>query len=452
MKNIIKDNKRLFDKQNIPEEYLFSHYMHDIKRPSYVVFPVTEKEVIDIVKYANKNEKKIIARGAGTGAVGSQMPVIGDEIIVDLKLMAGITDFDEETLTLTVLAGTKLGDVQKYAKDAGFLYAPDPASKDSTIAGNVATNAGGMRALKYGTTRDHVKAMRVVLANGEVAELGELTVKNSAGYDLKDLFIGSEGTLGIITEVKLNLVPRPLLTKSIVISFNTISEATDTVLEILKSKFNVSAIELFDRTTISYSENFMQKDFPSKLGDAHILMSLDCEDEKQLNMEINRLKVCLHDNNRSVDFVELDENDETLAWQLRDNILYALMQFTKYEMLDEVVPLNKFAEMVNYTKTLESKHNVTILNFGHAGDGNIHTILLQEDYTDELWQEKKAALLIDIYDKVKELGGLISAEHGIGYTKKEHFLMYTDKVKVDLMRSIKKAIDPNNIFNPNKIF
>lgn len=450
MEKIIKDNKRLFNKENIPEEYLFSYYMQDIKRPLYVALPINEEEIIEIVKYANLNDKKIIARGASTGAVGSQMPVLGDEIIVDIRLMSGITNFDEETLTLTVLPGTTLGMVQEYAAKLGLLYAPDPASKDSTIAGNVSTNAGGMRALKYGTTKDHVKAIRVVLADGNVTELGELTVKNSAGYDLKNLFIGSEGTLGIITEVKLGLVPKPALTKSLVISFETIEQATDTVLEILKSKFNVSAIELFDRVTISYSEQFMKQDFPSKLGNAHILMSLDSEDETQLNMEINRLKTCLND--RVLDFVELDEKTEELAWHLRDNILYALMQFTKYEMLDEVVPLNKFAEMVTFTKTLEKKHNVTILNFGHAGDGNIHTILLQENYTDEQWVTIKEALLIDIYDKVKELGGLISAEHGIGHTKRKHFLMYTDKVKVELMRSVKKAIDPKNIFNPNKIF
>lgn len=156
--------------------------------------------------------------------------------------------------------------------------------------------------------------------------------------------------------------------------------------------------------------------------------------------------------NKTVDFVKLDGEEAKDAWGLRDNILYALMEFTKYEMLDEVVPINQFAEMVNYTKELEKKHQVKILNFGHAGDGNIHTILLQEDYEDKVWQEIRKSLLKDIYDKVTELGGLISAEHGIGYIKRDHFLTYTNKVNIDLMRSIKKAVDPTNMFNPKKIF
>lgn len=450
MNKIITDSKRIYPKNNIPNEYLESHYMNNIKRPSYVVLPINEEEVIKIVKYANLNNKKIIARGANTGAVGSQMPIIGDEIIVDLSLMNKIVSFDEESLILTVQPGTKLIDLQKFAEEKGLLYGPDPASKDSTIGGNVSTNAGGLRAVKYGTTKKYIKSLRVVLASGEVANLGELTVKSSAGYNLKDLFIGSEGTLGIITEIKLQLIYKPNLTKSIILSFKNIKDATNAVLKILKNKFDVSALELFDKEIISHSEKFLNKDFQSQKGDAYLLLNLESEDEQLLELEIKRLFALMKD--KTVDFVQLNDEEAKVAWDLRDNILYALMEFTKYEMLDEVVPINKFAEMVNYTKELENKHAVKILNFGHAGDGNIHTILLQEDYSDELWQEKRKLLLKDIYDKVTELGGLISAEHGIGYTKKEHFLTYTNKININLMRSIKKALDPTNMFNPQKIF
>lgn len=450
MKKIINDIKRVFTKENIPNEYLESHYMKGIKSPSYVVLPINEQEVVNIVKYANLNNKKIIARGANTGAVGSQMSIMGDEIIVDLSLMKGIVNFDEESFILTVLPGTKLIDVQNFAEENNLLYGPDPASKNSTIGGNVATNAGGLKAVKYGTTKEHVKALRVVLASGEVATLGELTVKSSAGYNLKDLFIGSEGTLGIVTEIKLQLIPKPTLTKSIILSFNKISDATLAVIEILKNKFDVSALEIFDKEIISYSENFLKKEFQSQKGDAYLLLTLESEDSSLLELEIKRLFELMK--NKTVDFVKLDGEEAKDAWGLRDNILYALMEFTKYEMLDEVVPINQFAEMVNYTKELEKKHQVKILNFGHAGDGNIHTILLQEDYEDKVWQEIRKSLLKDIYDKVTELGGLISAEHGIGYIKRDHFLTYTNKVNIDLMRSIKKAVDPTNMFNPKKIF
>lgn len=450
MEKVIIDSKRIFKGENIPKEYYESHYMKDLKRPEYVVLPVNESEIVALVNYARKNNKIIIPRGANTGAVGSQMPVDGNEIIIDLSLMKGIKDFDENNLILTVLPGTQLKEVQDFAKEKGYLYAPDPASKESTIAGNVSTNAGGLRAIKYGTTRDHTKALRVVLANGDIVNLGGLTVKDSSGYDLLDLFIGSEGTLGIITEVKLKLVLKPNISKSIVLAFDNTNDATNAVLEIIKNKFDVNALEMFDKEAISYSEKFMKKDFLTKRGDAYVLLGLDDETEDHLNLEVKRLKEVLKNN--VVDFVPLNAKESELAWALRDNILYALMQFTKYEMLDEVVPIDKFAEMIDHTKIIERNHNVKILNFGHAGDGNIHTILMQEDYSDEVWQEKREHVLKDVYDKVKELGGLISAEHGIGYTKKEHFLIYTEKSKIDLMKTIKKSIDPHNIFNPNKIF
>lgn len=450
MENIIKDSKRVLKDKNIKEEYYKSHYMDNLKKPEYVVLPVNEQEVLDVVNYANINNKKIIPRGANTGAVGSQMSVNGKEIMVDLSLMKGIIHFDENNLVVTVLPGTLLKEVQDFADNKGYLYAPDPASKHSTIGGNVSTNAGGLRAIKYGTTRDHVKALRVVLATGEVVSLGGLTVKNSAGYDLLDLFIGSEGTLGIITEIKLKLVPKPNISKTAILAFDNINDGTDAVLRIIKNKFDIFALELFDKEAISYSEKFMNKSFPTQKGNSYILLGIDSEDKEHLNSELKRLKETLK--NDVAHFVVLNKEEEKLSWDLRDNILYALMEFTHYEMLDEVVPIDKFAEMINYTKILEEKHQVKILNFGHAGDGNIHTILLKEDYKDKDWLMKREELLKSIYDKVTELGGLISAEHGIGYLKKDYFLTYTDQVKVELMKKIKGAIDPKNIFNPNKIF
>lgn len=450
VENIIKDKKRVLRKENIKEEYYKSHYMDNLKKPECVFLPINEQEVIDVVNYARFNQKKIIPRGANTGAVGSQMSINDHVIMIDFSLMKGITDFDENNLVVTVLPGTKLKEVQEFADKKGYMYAPDPASKHSTIGGNVSTNAGGLRAIKYGTTRDHVKALRVVLATGEVVVLGGLTVKNSAGYDLLDLFIGSEGTLGIITEIKLKLVPKPNVSKTVILAFNNINDGTDAVLRIIKNKFDVVALELFDKIAISYSEKFMKKSFPTQKGNAYVLVGINSLDIKHLKGELNRLQETLKDN--VVDFLILNKEEEKLSWDLRDNILSALMEFTHYEMLDEVVPIDKFAKMVNYTKKLEEKHQVKILNFGHAGDGNIHTILLKDDYSNQGWQIKREKLLKDIYDKVTDLGGLISAEHGIGYLKRDYFLTYTDQVKVKLMRKIKAAIDPENIFNPNKIF
>lgn len=449
MKQLIKDNNRVFIGNQIPSEYTTSPYLKNIKNPYAVFKPINEEEIVNIVKYAYNNDIPIIPIGAKTGAVGAQYPVKGTEFIIDLSLMNKIKEFDEKSLTLTVEPGVTLQEIQAEALKHNLFYAPDPASKKSTIGGNVATNAGGMRAVKYGTTRNYVKAINVILADGSLTTLGELTVKNVSGYPLKDLFIGSEGTLGIISEIKLKLIPRPLYEKSLILAFNTLNEATEAVLAILKRGFNPTALELFDKQAIQYSEDFLQQKLATQKGDVYLLITFDDMDQDALNAHLKYFvtSCCT----TPVDSVLLTDEEAKKTWVLRDTILYALMQFTKYEMLDEVVPIHLFDEMINYTKELANKHNVTILNFGHAGDGNIHTILLQENISDEIWQVKRVEVLDDIYKKVMDLGGLISAEHGIGILKKDYFLKLTDPIKINLMKQIKKAIDPKGLMNPYKL-
>lgn len=450
MKNIIKDNNRIFLKGNIPAEYSQSYYMNVNDNIKAVLKPINKEEVSEIVKYCYENNLKFVVRGSATGAAGAQFTVSDDEVIIDLTLMNKIIDFDEETLTLTVEPGVHLGDVRDYVLNTPYFYPPDPGAKNSTIGGNVATNAGGMRAVKYGTTRDYVKAIEVVLPTGEITTFGSINVKDASGYDLKDLVIGSEGTLAIITQVKLGVIPKPAFQKSLILAFEETLEATDTVLKILNGGYAPSALEMFDRQTIKYSEDFTKAKFQSQKGDAYVLASFDGQVEAEINSTIAKLK----DEFKAevAEFIVLDnKEDEALAWSLRDNILYALMQFTRYDMLDEVVPINRFAEMISYTKELAKKHETTILNFGHAGDGNIHTLLLKEQMTDEEWFTKRANILDDLYNKVFELGGLVSAEHGVGYVKREHFLKHTDPIKIEVMRAVKRAFDPKGLLNPNKV-
>lgn len=451
MKNIIKDTERLILGKDIKDEYVADIYVREIAKPLAIAKPITEDEVVNLVKYANENNIVMIVRGAATGAVGAQVPVIGNELIIDLSLMNKIIGFDEETLTLTVQAGVSLESIQNIVNEKGYFYAPDPGAKVSTIGGNVATNAGGMRAVKYGTTRDFVRAMTVVLANGEKLELGSLNIKSSSGYDLKNLFIGSEGTLGITTKVQLKVVPKPKYHQSMVLAFDNVTDATDNVLELLKQGFKPTALELFERSAIKYSEDFLETKFISQKGNAYLQVTIDGNDEAFLKRSIADIADLVKDSAAEVILFKNNE-EEAQAWRLRDNILYALMNFTQFIMLDEVVPINKFGEMIRYTKELQDKHKVTVTNFGHAGDGNIHTIILREDYDDATWALKSKAFLDDLYNKVKELGGLISAEHGIGYTKKDYFLQLTDPNLVDAMRSIKKALDPKNLLNPGKVF
>lgn len=451
IKEIINDNKRVFIGEEVPNQYQEYLFVSDVPKIYGVVLPKSKEEIINVVKYANDNNIVMIVRGASTSVAGAIVPVLGNELVIDLSLMNNILDFDEETMTLTVEPGVLLKDIKEYAESKGYFYPPDPGTKLATIGGNVSTNAGGMTAVKYGTTRNYVKALDVVLPNGEAMTVGGLNIKSSSGYDLKNLFIGSEGTLGVTTEIKLKIIAKPKFEKSMILAFDTVEEASKTVLSILSAGYDPSALELFERSTIEYSEKFLNKKFQSQKGNAYILMTLDGNDEQHLLRTLESLKndAC----KKTLEVVTLETTEEAkIAWDLRDHILYALMEFTEYEMLDEVVPINKFADMIAYTKKLQEKHNIKVLNFGHAGDGNIHTVLMKGEYTLEQWAVKRKGFLDDLYNKVNELGGLPSAEHGIGIFKKEYFLKMTDKVKLDFMRSIKNTVDPKGLLNPNKIF
>lgn len=403
-----------------------------------------------MVKFANKEQLSIIARGSGTGVAGAQVPINGGELIIDVHNMNRILELDEETMTLTVEPGVQLQEIQAFVENKGYFYPPDPGSKHSTIGGNIATNAGGMRAVKYGTTRDYVRELEVVLPDGEKVTLGSLNIKSSSGYDLKNLLIGSEGTLGISTKIKLKVLPLPKYKKSVLLAFHSLKDATNGVLTILQNGIEPTALELFERSTIEYSEKFTNLSLQSQKGEAYVLMIIDDNEEETISRKVDMVKSTLK--NQAVEIIPLTITEEEKAWSLRDNILVALMQFTQYEMLDEVVPINKFAEMIGYTKELEKMHGLKVINFGHAGDGNIHTVLMKEDLDEETWQAKRKALLADLYKKVAELGGLPSAEHGIGIIKKPYFEKMRNPVEIDLMRKIKNAIDPDNRLNPGKLF
>lgn len=451
LQEIIKDNNRLFIGEDVPSEYLTDPYIQDIPDIFAVALPTSHEEVVELVKFAKEEQLTIIARGAGTGVAGSQVPIHGQELIIDLKHMNRILELDEETFTLTVEPGALVGDIHQHVEALGYFYPPDPASKHSTIGGNVATNAGGIRAVKYGVTRDYIRELTVVLPSGEEMTLGSLNIKSSSGYDLLDLFIGSEGTLGITTQIKLRLLPLPEATKTVLISFEDVFKATEGTLAILSSGADPSEIELFEKDAVNYAEKHLGYPLQSQTGNAYLLVALDGNDELELTARMATILEVVEP--LSLEIIPLTDADEARKARLiRDNILIGLMEFTQYEMLDEVVPINKFAELIHYTKGLQEKHELSVLNFGHSGDGNVHTILMRGDLTDEEWTIRRKALLDDLYRKVKELGGLPSAEHGIGTVKKPYLEKMTDEVNIKYMREIKKIFDPENRLNPGKLF
>jgi glycolate oxidase len=448
---IIKDKNRLYIGADVPKEYLVDQYVKDVPAIYAVALPKTHEEVVDLVKFAKEQELTIIARGAGTGVAGAQVPIHGEELIIDVHLMNRIGELDEETFTLTVEPGVLVGDIHEYAESKGYFYPPDPASKHSSIGGNVATNAGGLRAVKYGVTRDYVREMTVVLPSGEEMTLGSLNIKDSSGYDLLDLFIGSEGTLGITTQIKLRLLPLPEVTQTALIAFEDVNKATAGTLAILASGADPSEVEMFEKDAVYYAEQHLGYSLQAEQGQAFLLVEIDGNDEAELDARMKMIIEAVRE--VSLEMIPLViEEEETKARLLRDNILIGLMEFTEYEMLDEVVPINKFGELIDYTKDLQDKHGLSVINFGHAGDGNVHTVLMRDDLSEEEWTSKRAALLDDLYQKVQELGGLPSAEHGIGTVKKDYLDQMTDAVNLEYMRKIKEVFDPDNRLNPGKVF
>lgn len=449
--DIIQDDERIFTGKAIPDTYRYDEYVGLTDAIYAVALPKTKEEILELVQFANQEDLPIIARGAGTGLSGATSPVKG-ELIIDLHLMNRILDLDIETMTLTVEPGVLLQDIQEYVESRGYFYPPDPGSKHSSIGGNVATNAGGMRAVKYGVTRDYVRALDVVLASGEELNLGSLNIKNSSGYDLKDLFIGSEGTLGITTQIKLKLIPLPKTSLSLVAAFPSLREATDAVLTILKNGVDPTALEFFERDVIQLSEKENNLKFPSQKGQSYLLITLDGDDLESIQRRVTLLEASILPHN-AVELLSLtDPLMEETAWLLRDKLLTAVVNYTEQVTLDETVPINHISTLYQYTKDLETNSGLKMISFGHAGDGNLHTCVTRGTIADQTeWETKRDEVLDLLYAKIKELGGLPSAEHGIGIIKKHHFEKMFEPNYLNFMRQIKQVFDPDGRLNPTKV-
>lgn len=452
LKNIISDADRLYVGEGIPQEYIHDEYAGETGSIYAVALPKTKEEIIQLVQFANKVDIPLIARGAGTGLSGATAPIKG-ELVIDVHLMNKIVELDEETMTLTVEPGVLLGEIQEFISKKGYFYPPDPGSKHSSIGGNVATNAGGMRAVKYGVTRDYVRELDIVLATGEEMTLGSLNIKSSSGYDLKDLFIGSEGTLGITTLIKLKVIPVPKASLSAIVAFSTLQDATNAVLDILKHGVDPTALEFFEKDGIAISEKENNLLFPVQNGQAFLLMTLDGDSSES----IERRMILLEETVKHHHVVELlpltDPAAEKTAWFLRDTLLTAVVNYTEQVTLDEVVPINQLAALYQYTKELEAESGLSMISFGHAGDGNLHTCIARGEVQDQTeWETKRDEVLQKLYAKIGELGGLPSAEHGIGVIKKHHFAAMTANINIDMMRKVKAVFDPDNRLNPTKVF
>ena len=446
---IIGDKSRVIT-ENIEEKYL-SDTLGRIKgSAAALVFVKSAEEVSAILRTAHERRIPVTPRGAGTNLVGSTVPEDGG-IILDFSLMDRVLELDEQTMTVTVEPGILLQELQKFVEDKGFFYPPDPGEKLSTIGGNISTNAGGMRAVKYGVTRDYVRGLEVILADGTIMTVGGKNVKDASGLSLKNLFIGSEGTLCVITKCVLKLIPKPEYSRSALITYPDLDSGIDSVLSILRANANPTAVEFIARDVAKLGEDFSGVKYPRPDAGSYILLTFDGR-RSEVEDNINRIRE-LALNTGAMEYIPLDDPDYAAEiWKVRGALVKAVEATSEQEPVDIVVPINKTAEFISYVNSVERKSGVRMVSFGHAGDGNVHLCVVRENRSDEEWHNALHEVMSEIYQKAYELGGVTSGEHGIGISKREYFLRETRRENLAVMNQIKDALDPLHILNDKKSY
>ena len=437
-------------------EAISPDYAHDelggiSQMPEVLVRVRSTQEVSAVMKLAFDRTIPVTVRGSGTGLVGAAVPLHGG-ILLETTKMNKILNLDSNNLTVTVQPGVLLMELAAFAEENDFLYPPDPGEKSATIGGNISTNAGGMRAVKYGVTRDYVRSLTVVLPNGEIQTFGAAVAKNSSGYSLKDLIIGSEGTLAIICEAVLKLVPLPKVSVSLLVPFPDMKTAIEAVPHIIRSKVTPTAIEYMSRDTILFSESYLGKRFPDTKNDAYILLTFDGNTDTQVEQDMSTVaELCLQIGALDAYIVDTEERKKSV-WSARSAFLEAIKaSTTEMDECDVVVPGNQVDTFIKFTHELADEFHVRIPSFGHAGDGNLHVYICRDALNDEEWEKTLSSIFDRMYEKSVELGGLVSGEHGIGYAKKEFLKRQYGETPIALMQGIKQVFDPRNILNPGKV-
>ena len=457
LKSEIDDIKKCLNNEILTDSTELYCYAEDatntrinLQSPDVVIFPETVQDVQKVVKYANERKIPIIARGAGTNMVGACTCPKGG-IVLNFTKMNKILDFNTIDMTMTVQSGVILDDIKNLAATEGLFYPPDPSNfKVSTIGGSIAQSSGGAMGFKYGTTKDYILSLTVVLADGSIMKFGAKTIKDAVGYHLNQLLIGSEGTLAIVVEAELKLIPKPEAEKTILVYYSKIEDAVNGVNNILKARVFPSTIDFMDKNSIVTVENFKKCGLKTDM-EAMLLINIDgfeCSMEYQQELVMNALK------NSGAELIEVanDEIQKEKVWSARRASFAATAQLAPDVVTDDIiVPRSRIAEMIVGTRNICNKYGLNVCMVGHLGDGNIHpqvALDLNDDVQFKNFQSAKS----EIYKLVVDLGGTISAEHGIGIEKIDYFEELIGNSVVDKMRELKQLFDPNNILNPNKIF
>jgi glycolate oxidase len=454
LRQIVGDNYILADAEHL------AGYGHDeteqlVFLPEVVLKPRTAQEISAIMKLANEHLVPVTPRGAGTGLSGGALPVHAG-IILSMERFNEILEIDERNLQATVEPGV-INEIFKNAvAEKGLFYPPDPASKGSCfLGGNVAESSGGPKCVKYGTTRDYILNLEVVLPTGEIIYTGANTLKNSTGYNLTQLMVGSEGTLGIVTKIIVKLVPHPKYDLLMLVPFRSLDEACAAVSEVFRSGFTPSALELMERDALDWVSRYVQSTVVKLEDDieAHLLIEVDGNDPEVLMKEMEAIaELMARYNIADVLFADSAAQKNEL-WRLRRGINEAVKNNAVSKEQDTVVPRAELPKLVKGVKAVGEKYNFKTVCYGHAGDGNLHIRLIKGSLTEEEWEgEHIKKAIAEIFTICKELGGTISGEHGIGLVQQEYMGIVFSEKALELQRSIKQVFDPKNILNPGKMF
>jgi glycolate oxidase len=422
--------------------------------PAIVLKPTTVEEISSIMRYCNEHEIPVTPSGARTGLSGGALPIHGG-VLLSMEKFNRILEIDEKNHQVTTEPGVITQVLQNAVKEKGLFYPPDPASKGSCfIGGNVSENSGGPKAVKYGVTKDYVLNLEVVLPTGEIIWTGANVLKNATGYNLTQLLVGSEGTLGIITKIVLRLIPHPTTDMLMLVPFFDAQKACEAVAAIFQAGITPSGLEFMERDALLWTQDFT-KDYSIKVAEnhqAHLLIEVDGFDAEVLMQECEKILSVLENfETDEILFAESEAQKNTL-WSLRRKVGEAVKSQSIYKEEDTVVPRFELPQLLFHVKEIGKKYGFHSVCYGHAGDGNLHVNIIKGNLSDEQWDNELPKAIRELFTEVVKLGGTISGEHGIGLVQKNYMDIAFPEVTLNLMRNIKKVFDPKGILNPGKIF
>lgn len=421
--------------------------------PEIILQPTSTDEVSKIMRYCNEQNIPVTPRGAGTGLSGGALPVHGG-ICLDMRRMNRIIEIDSNNFQVTTQPGIITEELQNALKEHGLFYPVDPASKGSCfIGGNVAENSGGPRAVKYGTVKDYVLNLEIVLPNGEIVWTGANTLKNATGYNLTQLIVGSEGTLAVVTQIVLKLIPFPTENLLMLVPFEVAEDAAKAVNKIMLAGHTPSALEFMEKDALTCAIDYLGSNVvvPENIH-AHLLIEVDGNDKEVLFKEMEHISVLMESFATGEILFAEDSRQKNELWRLRRVVGEAVKHGSVYKEEDTVVPRSYLPELLNTVKRIGNKYGFKSVCYGHAGDGNLHVNIVKRDLSDDFWNNGLQVAIREIFEYVHSVRGTISGEHGIGYVQKPYMNIVFNEIQLNLMQQIKHLFDPKGILNPGKIF